>query len=97
MPKKEPWPWKGLLCSNCAVVAANDDWSGVEPDAPVPLSLVPKDLYVIVACCQLEECTFDHVHDPHHEEDFQTPCDGCGAIGGRHGLCPAVADRLGGA
>jgi hypothetical protein len=88
------WAWKGFLCGNCTVVAANDDWSGVDPSDPPPLGKVPDGIYVIVACCDPTECDFDrdpgHVHLPDLEDGEETDCDGCGMPDeGKH---PAVGD-----
>lgn len=91
---KEDWAWKGFLCGNCTVVAANADWSGVGPSDPPPLGKVPEGIYVIVACCDPRECDFGndpgHVHLPDLDDGEETDCDGCGMPDeGKH---PAVGD-----
>jgi len=91
------------ICGNCTLVAANDDWSGVGPQDPRPLGLLPDTAHVIAASvlthrddCTGEECSC-------WEYGFTNwRCEGCGAPAGDRflavidddSLCPACGNTI---
>jgi hypothetical protein len=67
------------VCDNCAIVIANDDWSGIEPDERIFIESGLEEIYKI----EYPECYL--VSGPSEEtiEFSKEKCEICGALPGR--------------